>query len=141
MEVWKSFIVANFIKRTLEVAIEECKGCQDSKLSPLLHAHQTTGLLTKLEIFFEQIRIELCDTIENVYIHYQNKFEASTSIPTIAQCFEHINEGLTFLKNINPNSLYYGRYIAIDDDIKIHNVTASSKRERTEEGMTLRVFD
>ena len=112
LEDWKSFIVACFVKRTLEVAIQECQGCQDSSLSPLLHAHHT-GLYKKLIIFFEQIRTELQDNLEEVYNQYQQKFGGTTS-PNYGK------EGIEFLKNLTPDYLYYGRYITKENDLKIY---------------------
>ena len=115
-EDWKSFIIACFVKRTLEVAIQECQGCQDSSRSPLLHAHHT-GLYKKLTIFFEQIRTELQDNLEKVYNQYQKKFTLD--------CLDfdyssYSDEGIEFLKNLNPDSLIYGRYITKENDLKIY---------------------
>ena len=116
-EDWNSFIVACWIKRTLEVAIEECSACQDSRLSPLLHEHYTTGLLKKLTIFFERIRTELQVNLDEVYNQYRTKFTLDCLDFDYS---DYSNEGLEFLKNQTPESLYYGRYITKENDLKIY---------------------
>ena len=132
-EEWKSFIVACFVKRTLELAIEECTGCQDSRLSPLLHVHQTTGLLKKLIIFFDRIKTELCSNIEQLLSQYQHRFNICDFE------LEYTEVALIFLKNLTPNTLYYGRYITIDNDLNIYgdaqvNAPIKKRKKRVHKG-------
>ena len=62
----RSYIVASLFRRILEVSIEECIACQQSRVSPVLHAHQASGLLEKTTFFLDRIRSELLDNIEQV---------------------------------------------------------------------------
>ena len=113
LDDWKTFIVAVFIKRTLEVSILACQGCRESRFSPLLHAHQTKGLMQKLTVFFDAIKSELVTNIRDVYSQFEVRFP-NINIPNYDQ------EGIEFLNNLDVNQIYYGRYITADNDLKFY---------------------
>ena len=111
---WNSYIVGCFIKRTLELSLQECKACKESRYSPLLHAHQSHGLLRKVSIFFDVVKTELHNNIKKVYLEYQKKF------PTPDPGVDYISEGKIFLLNLTVFSVCYGGYITEENDLKIH---------------------
>ena len=111
---WKSFIVAEIVNRTLCLAQVECGGCKDGNHCPLLHACMTTSLLRKLECFLHsRIKLGVHQDLESILNQFESRY-------ILVDRREHyIESGKTLLNDLNPESLYYGRFITKYNDASI----------------------
>jgi hypothetical protein len=111
---WKSFIVAEVVKRTLGLAKRECGGCKDGNHCSLLHACQTTSLLRKLECFLDSpIKVAVRQDLESILNQFEFRFIL------LDRRENYIEMGETLLNDLNPQSLYYGRFITQYNDVSI----------------------
>ena len=71
---WLGYLVSVFIDETVTQAKECCPGCNDQKNSPLLHAHQHSGLLEKLVMFHPLVRESMLSKMTTLVKNYAELF-------------------------------------------------------------------
>ena len=71
---WLGYLVTIFIEETVSHAKECCPGRNDHKNSPLLHAHQHSGLLEKLVMFHPVVRESMLSKMAALVKNYVELF-------------------------------------------------------------------
>lgn len=115
---WFGYLVYVFVKETLAHSNECCPGCVDRKNSPLLHAHQHTGLLEKLHMFHPIVKDLMLSKIPILVTDYVSKFPDPEIYDDIGQKVLR-SFGRDFLNQSSPNSIYYSQYLTPDIDEKL----------------------
>ena len=111
---WKSFIVADIIRKTQRLGQEHCLGCREGHYCALIHACMTTSLLKKLECFFvSHIKSMVMDELESILTQFESRFIL------MATRESYIQTAQTLVDDLTPNVIYYGRFITSLNDYSI----------------------
>ena len=136
---WLGYLVSVFIDETVTQAKECCPGCNDQKNSPLLHAHQHSGLLEKLVMFHPLVRESMLSKMMTLVENYVKLFPD-------AEFYDEADQkvlktfGRDFLIQSTPTFIYYSHYLTpecddvIRDTPKMHIKPMTLKRVATKMG-------
>lgn len=133
---WLGYLVAIFIKETVLHAKECCPGCNDRKNSPLLHAHQHSGLLEKLVMFHPIVRESMLSKMTVLVKNYVELFPDPEIYDEAGQKILK-TFGRDFLIQSSPTFIYYSHYLTpecdeiISETPKIHIKPMTLKRVAT----------
>lgn len=117
---WLGYLIAVFIDETLIHAKECCPGCHDGKNSPLLHAHNHSGLLEKLVMFHPLVRDAMLSKMKTLVEDYVEKFPDP-------QLYDETGQkvlktfGRDFLIQSSPTFIYYSHYLTPECDSQIYS--------------------
>ena len=128
-DLWLSILTACVVNQCTRKCILECPGCNARLKNPILHLHEQLSLLEKLRMHFDEVRGILISTIYSIYDSISHKLPHS---PDLNQDKEHYcNNAISFLSSINPDALYWGRYLDENNDILINDlITSMTKQKR-----------
>ena len=107
--LWFAFISARIVQKCIDASIRHCLGCQDQKISPLLHSHHQFGLKQKLERFMECAISEILRDLPNLAARFAECHD-------IDDKHQLIDYAKTFLISCTPNSIMYGGYITPENE-------------------------
>ena len=133
---WLGYLVSVFIDETVTQAKECCPGCNDQKNSPLLHAHQHSGLLEKLVMFHPLVRESMLSKMTTLVKNYAELFPDPEFYDEAGQKVLR-TFGRDFLIQSSPTFIYYSHYLTpqCDDVIrttpKMHVKPMTFKRVAT----------
>ena len=113
-DLWIGYITAIFIRKCTEIAIQRCPGCHSKLKSPILHQHHQYSLLDKLKLYFEEVRGLLLPSIDVIYKTVEANLPHSEDLCKDKEIY--CRNGIFFLNNSNPDSLYWGRFIDESND-------------------------
>ena len=105
---WIAYIVDNLLKECLIESKDNCLGCKDDKMSPILHLHLQLGLKDILEFYLHAATIK----VDALLVDLLTKFAVQLNIKLNEMekaCY--ISHGRMFLKACTPSSTYYGNYV------------------------------
>ena len=110
LKLWLCHISAELINSCLSLNIENCPGCRDGILSPILHFHTSFSLKDVIEKYFDtaskKMDVEyLCE-----------KFCTKLDLGDEQTYYRFIEVGKSFLKTLTAKALYYGDYITVEND-------------------------
>ena len=117
---WLGYLVAVFIDETLVHAKECCPGCYDGKNSPLLHAHNHSGLLEKLVMFHPLVRDAMLSKLKTLVEDYVEKFPGLEIYDEAGQKVLK-TFGRDFLIQSSPTTIYYSHYLTPECDCQINS--------------------
>ena len=106
---WLAFLTKELIERCSLRLKQECAGCQNNLLSPILHFHNHFNLLELLKKYQSVCCLEM--NIQKLY----NNFIVRFGLFDIPQD-EFIRLGQSFMRFSTPDAIYYGNYISKEND-------------------------
>ena len=112
-KTWFAFLTADVIQRCVDHCEQECPGCKDGLLSPLLHLHNQYSLREKLDHYYNKIVIEM--DISELF----NRFILQFGWISLDQV-EFISIGQYFVRFSTPEAIFYGKYITKDNDFALY---------------------
>lgn len=114
---WLAFITAVFVHLCVKKSIQQCPGCQDEKISPLLHRHHQMSLLDKLACYFEPSRTQMLESMDRLLAEFKKKFADVVTFEDFL-----IGEGMNFLTKSTPSTIYFGQYLNEFNDVNVESV-------------------
>lgn len=109
-KLWLCHISAELINSCLSLNIENCPGCRDGILSPILHFHTSFSLKDVIEKYFD-IALKKMD-VE----YLSEKFCTKLNLRDEQSYDRLIKVGKSFLETLTAKALYYGDYITVEND-------------------------
>lgn len=116
-ELWFGFIAQKLIDQCYVLSLEQCLACKNSKNSIILHSHERTSLLEKIESHFEEGKRNITRCLDEHYLTISKELPHTPNLE--ADRLSYRNAGRAFLLTCTPCSLYYGNYVSEDIDRKI----------------------
>ena len=107
---WLGYLVAVFVKETLNQSKQCCPGCCSNKHSALLHSHHHSGLLEKLHQFHPIVKEIMLEKIVDLVQNYTVKFPDPQMYDDVGKGILRVM-GKDFLQQSNPTFIYYSHYL------------------------------
>ena len=108
-KTWLAFLSAELIERCNIRLKQDCPGCQNNLLSPLLHYHAHFNLLDTLKKYTTMVSVEM--DIQKLYNSFLMKF-GLFELPED----EFLKLGQSFVRFSTADAIYYGNYITKEND-------------------------
>ena len=113
-KTWLAFLSAEIIERCTARIKEECPGCKEGLLSPILHRHTHFNLLETIRAKMPEISCELdVRKLYNSFLIRFGMFDLSED--------ELVMLGQSFLRFSTPDAIYFGNYITKDNEKLFYN--------------------
>ena len=127
-EAWVAFLSENIVRQSIKISKDKCPGCKDDMQSPILHLHEQQSLIDKIRNAFEYVRGVILLNIDSYYKQFESKLPCSDDKKKdkIIYC----NLARTFLLTATPDSLYFGRYLSVENDSFIAEAFSQAKKGR-----------
>lgn len=101
---WIAYLSNHVIDACLKRCVELCAGCRDCKAAPISHTHLQLGLHDKIGYYFEDVRNDIINKIDQLYLSYTYQLSQTPGNTSI------IEIGVNFLNTTTPFDIYYGNY-------------------------------
>ena len=125
-DLWIGYLAALLIRKCAELSVLRCPGCRDKLKSPILHLHYQHCLLDKLRLYFDDIRELVLPVVDDIYAQVQTSLPHSTDRKKDKEVYT--NNARHFLSTVNPDALYWGRYIDDGNDAIIYELLSKKKK-------------
>ena len=128
-EAWVAFLSEHIVRQSIKISRDNCPGCKDNMQSPILHLHEQQSLLDKIRNAFDQAKGAILLDIDSYYTRFESKLPHSDDKKKdkIIYC----NLARTFLLTATPDSLYFGRYLSVENDSFIAEAFCQAKKGRS----------
>ena len=120
LNTWLGYIVSEIINTCININLQNCPGCRDGMISPLLHFHTSLSLKDIIETYFSTAL-----TCINIDVLYKN-FCSKMNIGDCVNSKELLSLGHSFLRTVNEKAVYYGDYITTENDKIVSDALANS---------------
>lgn len=127
-DLWFATLAAIIFHQSAKKCAELCPGCNANLKNPILHLCHQLSLLDKMRNHFDEIRGYSLSTIYTIYDSVSNKLPHSTDLDKDKE--NYCNNAIVFLNSINPDSLYWGRYLHEHNDALINNLISCPNKQK-----------
>ena len=110
---WLAFLSADIIQRCTTRLQQECPGCRDGLLSPLLHYHSHFSLHDVMKKYMEIVVLEM--DLQQLFSDFMIKF-GLFDLPND----EFVKLGQSFVRFSTADAIYYGNYITKENDAALY---------------------
>ena len=134
---WIACICDSIVRDVIRRSHTKCAGCQSSMSSPLLHRHETQGLLEKLDENFEETRIYMIGIIPKLYEQFQHLI--STDAEKDRETFYEAAK--CFLLSATSRSIFYGQFVNAAYDETIRDAFKPKRRYKRKKSALEKLVD
>ena len=110
-KTWFAFLSADIIRQCIEICANECPGCKNGILSPLLHRHNELNLREKMERYIGRVEINASAMFDQFVVQF-GWFTLDRD--------EFLNHAQAFADFSTPDAIFYGKYITYENDFAIY---------------------
>ena len=110
---WLAFLAADIIKRCTTRQQQDCPGCRDGLLSPLLHYHNHFTLHDMMKKYMDIVTLEM--DLQQLFGEFIIKF-GLFDLPND----EYVKLGQNFVRFSTADAIYYGNYITKENDMALY---------------------
>ncbi len=110
---WLAFLSAEIIERCTTRLQQECPGCRDGLLAPLLHYHNHFNLHETMKKYMHIVVLEM--DLQQLFSEFTLKF-GLFNLDTA----EFVKLGQNFVRFSTADAIYYGNYITKENDAVLY---------------------
>ena len=110
---WLAFLSADIIQRCTTRLQQECPGCRDGLLSPLLHYHTHFSPHDTMKKYMDTVVLEI--DLQQLFNEFLIKF-GLFDLPND----EFVKLGQNFVRFSTADAIYYGNYITKENDAALY---------------------